>query len=901
MKLTYSFLPALLLVASQLGAAVPTEEDCSTKGGVLEFNMSPEEAFAAGIDPKAVRHCVDPSVISPNNKDHGVNVLEKRECWFGRTSGCGENKRCWTKCKDFTQAQNPLMALACWHLYPDLLVLGNKSSLVNFNDDIIKNCAQLTVGVERTDADGGHGIYWSLALSHLRFYGDPVIASTHTRKDVARLAIEDFFLIALEAVLSHWGSLAYDACLGANFFVLLGSHMQDEIQNNAHPRWLRALYIASKRLLAASGDDRKTCLAIVALGRRSGRSFLAESSFYPPMLLGLSDTYMQSRISRNPLQVNVEERKGGMLSVSVPNSSRVRIPDIGIGYSFQQRFSSTFNEYSKNALLLMDYPVCECFQHSTDQQPSGEYSPAFFTVLAGDPDGHALFVRAREARHGGKQLRHQLADHCRSAASEPMKDAESVIQQLKGDSIDSEVLGSYVLSLASGVAEFPTFNRDLSPRECLFQPFIESMNALALASDVFSTMPGTTCSLGILERPLRLAEWVPRSINLCKQKDWELSRPARFSCIAYFESGSYDLAPVIMKDVIAISARNSIYVSATLLGDPHEESSKDSIVCVVGNVGKTGMVMMVAPLNPRIRPTEVKKWIKVAHEPYDGLTEDCFTSTSLHLSFTEFEMPYDLGKRGSIDNDVHFVETIVSVYEKSEWVADLDVLLLFEPLLSGYQCVRRFKRSTHERGCYHPSPSWRALPYRLTSIDNWEELINAPNDLGQSHIAIIRANDNRLARLAAASVAVQMGLRTVVLPNSDFCWSCCCLRTWAWKDSTSEKQNETADPERTMLGKSAGPAYESPNSKRSTEEHPDPEWAGIKIHRESTSSDVESIWDSDDEHVDDNQAKQAENKLRHFEFIDSEDEYDSDSTAKSVHWFKESKDGYDAVPQVLIS
>ncbi|RYP14753.1 hypothetical protein DL765_006168 [Monosporascus sp. GIB2] len=977
----------------------------------------------------------------------------------------------------------PLMGLACWHLYPDLLVLGDKSSLVAFNDDIIKGCAQLTVGVERTDADRGHGIYWSLALSHLRFYGDPVIANTNTTRDVARLAIEDFSLISLGATLSHWGSLAYDVCLGATFFVLLGHHIEDEIQTNVRLRWLRLLYTASRRLLASSGDDRKTCLAVVALGRRSGRSFLAESSYYPPMLLGMSENYIQSRIYRSHLyaagsderisylrfiasklgfspseciirvsdrhngrlyssycadqrcttyesavphsfcafagmqashvrwldletelgetslqacechklgrncrsrqcrcmnrgihctpachksvvtqsndspgwfmsaqsgdtaqeddkvpsdpaqneqalscanmpsgtvqyviknlfeQIALEEQSEGMFKISASSSrigglgrpiEDIRIPNIGIGHAYRQ---SHIN-FSTNTVLLMNYPACECFQRSSSEPTTPFYSPAFFTLLAGDPDGYGLFVKIRD---NDRQLRRQLVHKCKVAASEPNKSVESIIQQLQDDSMDSEVLRSYVLSLSTGAAEFPTFNKDLMPRKCQFRPFIKSMNALVLASEIFGSMPGTTCSLGILERPLRLAKWVPRGNDFWKQPDWKLLRPERFACIAYFESGSYDLSPAIMKDVIALSARNSIYVSTTLLGDPHEEAIKDGIACVVGNVGKTGMVMMVAPLDPKIRPKEIKKWIKIAHEPFAGNAEDCFTSTSLHLSFTEFEMPFDLGKRGSIDNDVHFVETIVSVYDKSEWVADLDVLLLFEPLLSGYQRIRRFNTTAHQQHCSHTSTCWQELPCRLTSIDNWEELLNAPEDLGQGHIAIVRANGNRLARLAAASVAVQMGLRTVILPRNDFCWSCCCLRAWAWKDSAPEKLPKTTESERVMFGKSAAPANRAPDNHFGTENAFDLEYADINIEEawNSKDSNVGLVWrpecsDAEEQSSQGVSRGKTKSELRDFNPVDSEDDFDSDSTLGSIHWFKEAKDGYGAAPQILI-
>ncbi|UPL01886.1 hypothetical protein LCI18_013279 [Fusarium solani-melongenae] len=238
------------------------------------------------------------------------------------------------------------------------------------------------------------------------------------------------------------------------------------------------------------------------------------------------------------------------------------------------------------------------------------------------------------------------------------------------------------------------------------------------------------------------------------------------------------MIPTSLSDVIAISTRNSLFISAILLSEPFDESSKNDIRHVIGNVGKAGMVMMAAPLKPRIRPVDINKWKQISHAPFLGETLDCFGSTSLHLSFTEFEMPVDIGQRGSIDRDtqVRVVETVISVYDRGEWVADLDVLALYDPALAGYEYVRRLDEVARCK----KSPPQHQEGERLTSIDNWEELINLPADIGIHHVGVVRAKDNWLARVATACVSAQKGFRTVILPSSDICWSCCSSRTWQW-------------------------------------------------------------------------------------------------------------------------
>ena len=245
----------------------------------------------------------------------------------------------------------------------------------------------------------------------------------------------------------------------------------------------------------------------------------------------------------------------------------------------------------------------------------------------------------------------------------------------------------------------------------------------------------------------------------------------------------YDLDPADFSEVIAISTRNSLYVSSVLLGDPFETGDMNDVRHVIGNVGKTGVVMMVAPLAPKVRPPDLNKWKRVAHSRFSGERHDSFKATSLHLSFTEFEMPFDIGQRGSIDRDMHVrvVETIISVYDRGDWVADLDILLLYEFQIRGHEFIRRLDKQAAIKPCkiaVHGNLMRRPLP--LTSIDNWEELLSLPDDMGVGHVGVIRAHDNWLARVATACVAAQRGFRTVILPTREICWGCCSCLDCPW-------------------------------------------------------------------------------------------------------------------------
>jgi hypothetical protein len=190
------------------------------------------------------------------------------------------------------------------------------------------------------------------------------------------------------------------------------------------------------------------------------------------------------------------------------------------------------------------------------------------------------------------------------------------------------------------------------------------------------------------------------------------------------------------------------------------------------------MVLMVAPQAPRLCKVDLNNFRLVSHTPFDGKSEDSFKSTSLHLRFTEFEMAFDVGQRGAIDKDLCLVETLIQVYDRDKWIGDIDVLPLFD---QNNDAVRRNNITC--RGCSSASQTFD-IPSWLVSIDNWEELLDAPKDLGKLNVAVFRAYDNWIARLAAACISMQKGFRIVINPADKVCWGCCCRRKWGWTKGT---------------------------------------------------------------------------------------------------------------------
>jgi hypothetical protein len=113
-----------------------------------------------------------------------------------------------------------LLALSAWHLYPDLVVLGNETTNVRFQDPLMHPAGLVTVGLTNANADlgSGEGMHWSLALSHYRYYGDPVKAIGGKQN---RFTMQQLHSVALGSLLGIWNVPRNDPYPAARCFVSL--------------------------------------------------------------------------------------------------------------------------------------------------------------------------------------------------------------------------------------------------------------------------------------------------------------------------------------------------------------------------------------------------------------------------------------------------------------------------------------------------------------------------------------------------------------------------------------------------------------------------------------------------------------------------------------------------------
>ena len=171
-----------------------------------------------------------------------------------------------------------------------------------------------------------------------------------------------------------------------------------------------------------------------------------------------------------------------------------------------------------------------------------------------------------------------------------------------------------------------------------------------------------------------------------------------------------------------------------------------------------------------MREIDTSSWRLDSYHHFDGTISQSFQNTSMHLSFTNYHVPIVDGMRGSFDNQVFFIESVISVQDKGEWIADVDPLplILDEEFINGNAI---FNLNTHFPACQHKMNTYSGQD--VTAVDSWNELLDAPAGL-----FVVRTGDNWVSRLAATLVAYQrMESRSptkfviCVCPH-EVCWTC---------------------------------------------------------------------------------------------------------------------------------
>ena len=148
--------------------------------------------------------------------------------------------------------------------------------------------------------------------------------------------------------------------------------------------------------------------------------------------------------------------------------------------------------------------------------------------------------------------------------------------------------------------------------------------------------------------------------------------PQNLHNVALFQSGRghFNIQSRLLEGVMTLSSGNSIFVAAPILCDLVESTAfgQHELRRVIGDIGRVGITMLIPPANPLVRSIGAESWNVLNNSEFDGILEDSFPTTTIHLSFTKYT---DYGAQNEV---VFMLESIVSIHGCGKWVADLDIL-----------------------------------------------------------------------------------------------------------------------------------------------------------------------------------------------------------------------------------
>ncbi|OTA58911.1 hypothetical protein K449DRAFT_298336, partial [Hypoxylon sp. EC38] len=702
-----------------------------------------------------------------------------------------------------------LLAISSWHLFPNLLVFQNKATNVKLHDELFPASGILSLGLEYRPLSSERPIRWSLALSHLKYYGDPV--QVWSNEDTSRVSMPQLWLVALGSVFRSWEVSDCEFFDAISWFKDLGDILASEPGGNCPElSWIVAFSNAAKYCLALENEERKHGFSLVKYGWRRATQFFGLNIRCPPFfMLGHKDILQA-------LEEDDDITRGFIYIRNVIQGSSISPNTAFISYSREFR-GEIYSEWTAVDAIPSGYRLAKHHKRSKLSNPTSKthrwiflYNRKYETTkypdsleerkkhiesIGGDCD---IIYKKYDMPDNDESFKHKdtlywrnppeilckgfekplvfqriiLKSHNNSSkagfslwvrtddkavdtpdihriGSERVK-IDACRLRLKDPALIGKVVNFLKIFVHNGFAEDESAFSLMIQNHRPHPNWIRSVRALETASILYEKLPGATIPLKIVELELHQASWFPMSATNERSRSDILRKSARelfnamtrenaFGCIAMFESGRFNIDSRHLEEVVALCTENSIFVAGILLSDPCDTSDGPRIRHLVGSIGQVGMVLLVSPLQPRIKPIGFDP-MAVDHKVFAGERADRFQAVSMHMSFTEWKMPLDWENTGEIDQEIFLLESVISVQHNGQWIADIDVLQL-----------EKDPPDLFYSDCKSDCATTESLDLReVLRIDTWEELLDPPPETG-----VLRAKGNWIARLAAVSILIQ--------------------------------------------------------------------------------------------------------------------------------------------------
>jgi hypothetical protein len=170
----------------------------------------------------------------------------------------------------------PLLGLSAWHLYPDMGVFSPEVVEIKMDDPLVAAGGFLSIGLATTPrtSSENNGVYWSLSLAQLRFYGKPVKVE-RALENGSRITFPQLNLVLFGILLAEWrmndsdGNLAAQTVISLVDYVI--GHKHGSISDRRLLKMLRDSAIA---FTERTTGDKELNAKLIQLGRRRAQNMV---------------------------------------------------------------------------------------------------------------------------------------------------------------------------------------------------------------------------------------------------------------------------------------------------------------------------------------------------------------------------------------------------------------------------------------------------------------------------------------------------------------------------------------------------------------------------------------------------------------------------------------------------
>lgn len=728
-----------------------------------------------------------------------------------------------------------LLGLISWHIYPDLVVLGTAGPDIKQNDTLVKASGIVTISVAPEASPRTDGVYWSLPLASLKYYGtvqrerstmrNSPMSVTQLQALVlgASLGADDSTFIAAKILQSLWNVFGYlykaklykvanqplEMSQDLTHLTIIDLLKDDSLTLRELMKLLHLLLPFQdgiKLLLSEEDHERNTARQLMRYGNNYGKSWIGNTIETPPNFFGLATFLPLLRVIKIP-NVRVKVLRARCKHYSLSPSRyviRYRTEFNSWAYTSTETTSSEscegrkrkWDQFQENEKEVepLEIPSEEdwiCLASLQNSSSSGEnyYNP--YVKYEITHKQHDMFSEwVEETPRTGQPVVFDFAfgDHSIAAVYE-----RKTTNQPASKTFSTEV----PLEIVQDLLEQSLLNLDLVA-EHLLRHFSTvqsshgtSLLALGWIVDYYKHhLPHATISMGMIKTPIRLWDWTQSLVKelellspLAEEQARErnipqtiypkpLSREYAFAAILQFESGDISVDITKLAEVLAISSGNSLFIADQLLHDPISPRNM-SPGAVSHVIGNVGKPGVTLLISPP--ELEIREHDV---ERWHFINHNPFDGESCGGRFdgTSLHMSFT-GWEGPVSLESSNSQGMEAYYvETVVSINDWGQWVGDIDILKGLRNLEVGGPDLAGVKCIH-DPSFAMSGLKMISIDCWEEILDPPT--GVLVLRSTPATHGRsehwqwMVRLAATSVGFSRKYKCICLPvDRPFCWTC---------------------------------------------------------------------------------------------------------------------------------